>query len=96
MKRSTNRILSAHVGTLPRPATFPEVYFGEVANRDEFFKALPGHEVYALSDEQLAAWRKSAEGVVSDWEGTVRKAGADPKAILDDLRKTVAAHKAAY
>ena len=41
MKRSTNRILSAHVGTLPRPAGFPEVYFGEVSNRDEFFKACP-------------------------------------------------------
>ena len=43
MKRSTNRILSAHVGTLPRPEGFPEVYFGEVANRDEFFRQLPGH-----------------------------------------------------
>jgi len=67
----------------------------EAAGRDKI-KALPGHEVYALSGEQLAAWRKSAEGVVADWEGSVRKAGADPGAILDDLRKTVAAHKAAY
>jgi 5-methyltetrahydropteroyltriglutamate--homocysteine methyltransferase len=43
MKRSSNRILAAHVGTLPRPASFPEVYFGEVANRDQFFAELPGH-----------------------------------------------------
>jgi TRAP-type C4-dicarboxylate transport system substrate-binding protein len=67
----------------------------EAAGRDKI-KALPGHEVYALSGDQLAAWRKSSEGVVADWEGSVRKAGADPGAILDDLRKTVAAHKAAY
>ena len=67
----------------------------EAAGRDKI-KALPGHEVYALSGDQLAAWRKSAEGVAVDWEASVRKAGADPGPILDDLRKTVAAHKAAY
>jgi len=67
----------------------------ESAGRDKI-KALPGHEVYALSADELAAWRKSAEGVTADWEGSVRKAGADPSAILQDLRKTVAEHKAAY
>jgi TRAP-type C4-dicarboxylate transport system substrate-binding protein len=67
----------------------------ESGGRDKI-KAMPGHEVYPLSGEQLAAWRKSAEGVVTEWEASVRKAGADPAAILDDLRKTVAAHKAAY
>src|ERR1043166_5223419 len=67
----------------------------ESAGRDKI-KALAGHEVYALSDGDLAAWRKSAEGVVTDWEGSVRKAGADPSAILQDLRKTVAEHKATY
>ena len=59
-------------------------------------KALPGHEVYALTPDELAAWRKSAEPVLADWEAAVRKAGQDPKAILDDLRKTVAEYKAAY
>ena len=59
-------------------------------------KALAGHEVYPLTPEQLAAWRKSAEPVVADWEETVRKIGQDPKAILDDLRKTAAEYKAAY
>jgi TRAP-type C4-dicarboxylate transport system substrate-binding protein len=67
----------------------------EAAGRDKI-KALPGHEVYALTPDQLAAWRKSAEPVVADWEASVRKAGQDPKAILDDLRKTVAGHRAAY
>jgi TRAP-type C4-dicarboxylate transport system substrate-binding protein len=67
----------------------------EAAGRDKI-KALPGHEVYGLSGDQLTAWRKSADGVVTDWEASVRKAGADPNAILDDLRKTVAAHRAAY
>jgi TRAP-type C4-dicarboxylate transport system substrate-binding protein len=59
-------------------------------------KALAGHEVYPLTPEQLAAWRKSAEPVVAEWEADVRKAGLDPKAILDDLKRTVAQYKAAY
>jgi TRAP-type C4-dicarboxylate transport system substrate-binding protein len=59
-------------------------------------KAMPGHEVYPLTPEQLAAWRKSAEPIVTEWADAVRKAGHDPKAILDDLRKTIASHKAAY
>jgi hypothetical protein len=62
----------------------------------EKVKALAGHEVYPLTAEQLAAWRKSAEPVVADWEAAVRKAGQDPAAILQNLRKTVAEHKAAY
>src|SRR5262245_58115676 len=59
-------------------------------------KALAGHEVYELTPEQLAAWRKSAEPIVADWAESVRKAGADPNALLDDLKKTVAQYKAAY
>jgi TRAP-type C4-dicarboxylate transport system substrate-binding protein len=59
-------------------------------------KALPGHEVYPLTAEQLAAWRKSAEPIVNEWSETVRKAGHDPKAILDDLRNTAAQFNAAY
>jgi len=58
-------------------------------------KALTGHEVYALTPDQLAACRKSAEPLVADWEASVRKTGQDPKAILDDLRKTVAEYRAA-
>jgi TRAP-type C4-dicarboxylate transport system substrate-binding protein len=59
-------------------------------------KALPGHEVYQLTADQLAAWRKSAEPIVTEWQESVRKAGHDPKALLDDLKKTIASYKAAY
>jgi TRAP-type C4-dicarboxylate transport system substrate-binding protein len=67
----------------------------ESGGRDKV-KALAGHEVYPLSPEELAAWRKSAEPVVAEWEASVRKLGLDPKVILDDLRKTAAEKKAAY
>jgi TRAP-type C4-dicarboxylate transport system substrate-binding protein len=62
----------------------------------EKIKAQPGQEVYPLTAEQLAAWRKSAEPVTTAWETSVRKAGGDPKAIMDDLRKTLADYKSAY
>jgi TRAP-type transport system periplasmic protein len=67
----------------------------ESAGREKI-KALPGHEVYPLSAEQLAAWKKSAEPVTATWEDSVRKANGDPKAIMDDLRKTLTEHKSAY
>ena len=35
MKRSTDRIISSHAGTLPRPEGFPEVFFGAVENPTE-------------------------------------------------------------
>ena len=39
---------------------------------------------------------KSAEPVVTNWEASVRKAGADPKAVFEDLRKTLAEYKSGY
>jgi hypothetical protein len=62
----------------------------------EKVKALPGQDLYPLTPDQLAAWRKSAEPIVADWEAAVKKAGQDPKAVLDDLKKTVAKHNSAY
>ena len=57
---------------------------------------MPDHEVYPLTAEQLDAWRKSAEPVVTGWAEAVRKAGLDPEPILADLRKTAAQYNSAY
>lgn len=59
-------------------------------------QAQAGQEVYPLTPEQLAAWRKSAEPIVDAWEADVKKAGGDPKAILEDLKKTIAQHNSSY
>jgi TRAP-type transport system periplasmic protein len=67
----------------------------ESAGRDKI-KAMPGQEVYPLTAEQLAAWKKSAEPVTATWEDSVRKANDDPKAIMGDLRKTLGEYKSAY
>ena len=67
----------------------------ESGGRDKI-KAMPGQDVYPLSPDELAAWRKSAEPVTGNWEASVRRAGQDPKAVFDDLRKTLADYKSGY
>jgi TRAP-type C4-dicarboxylate transport system substrate-binding protein len=56
----------------------------------------PAHEVYTISDAQLAEWKKAAEPVVKSWGDSVRKAGADPDAALKELKATLAKYDAAY
>ena len=49
-----------------------------------------GHEVYPITDEQLAEWRKAAEPVVKTWADNVKKAGGDPDAIMKELKAALA------
>ena len=46
----------------------------------EKIKAEPGHEVYKLTPEQTALWKKAAEPLVKTWAEGVKKTGGDPDA----------------
>ena len=59
-------------------------------------KAEPDHEVYTISAEQLAEWKKSAEPLKQKWANDVKKAGGDPDAIIKELQASLAQYKAAY
>ena len=59
-------------------------------------KALPGHEVYSATVEQVAAWRKAAEPLTAKWADDVKKAGGDPEAIKKSLTDMLVKHNAAY
>ena len=59
-------------------------------------KAEAGHEVYTLSDAQLAEWKKAAEPLEKSWADNVKKAGGDPDAIMKDLKASLAKYQAAY
>jgi TRAP-type C4-dicarboxylate transport system substrate-binding protein len=59
-------------------------------------KADPAHEVYGISPEQLAEWRKAAEPLQKAWGDTVRKAGGNPDAVMQELKDQLARHQAAY
>src|SRR5262252_8677917 len=52
--------------------------------------AEPGHDVYKLTPEQVAAWRKAVAPVETQWANDVRKAGYDPQAVLGALKQSLA------
>jgi TRAP-type C4-dicarboxylate transport system substrate-binding protein len=57
-------------------------------------KAEPGQEVYSLTADQLALWKKAAEPLVKTWADNVKKAGVDPDAALTDLKTQLAKYNA--
>ena len=59
------------------------------ANGRVKMKALPDHEVYQLTPEQLAQWKKAVKPLHDSWAEAVKKAGGDPVAIDADLQATL-------
>jgi TRAP-type C4-dicarboxylate transport system substrate-binding protein len=57
-------------------------------------KAEPGQEVYKLSPEQTAAWKKAAEPLVKTWADNVKKTGTDPDKALGELKASLAKYNA--
>jgi TRAP-type C4-dicarboxylate transport system substrate-binding protein len=62
----------------------------------EKVKALPGHEVYKITDAQLDEWKKSAEPLRQKWADDVKKAGGDADAIWKELKASLDQYKAAF
>lgn len=59
-------------------------------------KAEAGHEVYTLSNDQLAQWKKAAEPLQKTWADNVRKAGGNPDAIMKELKDSLAKYSASF
>lgn len=59
-------------------------------------KADPAHEVYPLTPEQLAEWKKAAEPLQQAWAANVKKAGGNPDTIMKELKDSLAKFNAAY
>ena len=47
--------------------------------------AMSGHEVYKLTPDQLAAWRKAAEPLKVKWADAVKAKGLDADAVYNEL-----------
>jgi TRAP-type transport system periplasmic protein len=67
----------------------------EAAGRDKLRHA-PGHDVYKISADELAQWRKAVEPLTAKWAEAARKAGIDPDKALAELKEELARRKAAY
>jgi hypothetical protein len=59
-------------------------------------KAAAGHEVYALTPDQLKAWKASVAPLQKAWADSVKKAGGDPEALYKDFEATVAKYQAGF
>ena len=57
-------------------------------------KAEPGQEVYKLTPEQTAKWKKAAEPLDKTWADGVKKVGVDPDAAMKELRADLAKYNA--
>jgi TRAP-type C4-dicarboxylate transport system substrate-binding protein len=56
---------------------------------------LPGHESYKLTPDQLTAWRAAVAPGEAQWGEGVKKAGGDPKAVMDSLKASLVKYKSA-
>ena len=59
-------------------------------------KTLSDREVYKLTDDQLAQWKKAVEPLRSSWAEAVKKIGGDPVQINADLEAAVKKHGAGF
>jgi len=67
----------------------------EAAGRDQLRKE-PGHEVYAITPEQLALWRKAAAPLQQQWADKVKAAGFNPDEVFGELKASLAKHESGY
>lgn len=54
-----------------------------------------GHEVYALSAEQMTKWKTAAQPLHKSWADNVRKVGVDPDAAMKELEAALEKYGAA-
>jgi TRAP-type C4-dicarboxylate transport system substrate-binding protein len=57
-------------------------------------KAEAGHEVYTLTPQQIAAWKKAAEPLINKWKDGVKKTGVNPDEVMKELRDALAKNNA--
>jgi len=67
----------------------------EAAGRGKI-KAMEGQEVYPLTAEQLAEWRKAAEPLQAKWAEGVKKVGVDPDTAMAELKASLKKYDALY
>jgi len=55
-----------------------------------------GHDVYTITPEQLAEWKKAAEPLHKSWADSVKKAGGNPDTIMNELKAELVKFNSAY
>ena len=55
--------------------------------------SLPGHESYKLTPDQLNAWRTAVAPGEAQWAEGVKKAGSDPRQVMESLKASLGKYK---
>ncbi len=95
MSDAQKKIIDAHC-TGEWAARFADPWADFEAAGLEKLKAEPDQEVYKISDDQLAQWKKSAEPLKQKWAADVKKAGGDPDAIFNELQASLTQYNAGF
>jgi len=93
MSAPQKKVIDAHC-TTDWAAKFAGPWIDFEAGGGPRLKALKDREMYSVNGEQLELWKKSAEPVVKQWTDSVRKVGANPDTVLNELKTALAQHKA--
>ena len=64
----------------------------EIAGHNKL-AADPNREVYKLTPEQLAEWKKAVAPTEAQWATDVKKAGYNPDDVIKGLRSSLAKYK---
>ena len=67
----------------------------EIAGRTKLLADKAKREVYALTPEQLKAWKTAVAPVQKQWADEVKKRGDDPVAVMKALQQSLAKYKSA-
>jgi TRAP-type transport system periplasmic protein len=54
-----------------------------------------GNNIYVLTQEEAARWRKATEPVIENWLKTTKERGLDGQKLLDDARAAIKKHEGA-
>ena len=95
MSDSQKKVIDEHC-TTEWAARFADPWADFEHSGLEKVRAEPDHEVYKISDDQLTAWKKSAEPLKQKWADDVKKAGGDPDAIWKELQASLTQYNAGF
>ena len=67
----------------------------EINGRTKLLADKANREIYALTPEQLAAWKSAVAPVRQQWADEVKKRGDDPVAVMKALQQSLTKYKSA-
>jgi TRAP-type C4-dicarboxylate transport system substrate-binding protein len=95
MSAAQRKVIDAHC-TTEWAARFADPWVDFEHGGLEKIKAEPDHEVYKITDDQLALWKQSAEPLKQKWADAVKSAGGDPDAIWKELQTSLTQYSAGF